>query len=82
MGEAVEKWNWKKYLSDSFPQNFFLLSSERSGFNQAVFTHGEQSQIFRTVMLKVLLLVFAVTAVEMKGIVHVSEVPQSGCLQT
>lgn len=59
-----------------------MLSSERSGFNQAVFTHGEQSQVFRTVMLKVLFLVFAMPAVEMKGVVHVSEVPQSGCLQT
>lgn len=35
--------NFKKYFSDSFPQNLFLLSSERPGFNQAGFTHGEVS---------------------------------------
>ena len=74
--------NFKKYLSDSFPQNLFLLSSERPGFNQAVFTHGEQSQVFTTVMLKVLLLVFAIPAAEMKGVVRGAEVLQSGCLQT
>jgi len=53
--------NFKKRLSDSFPQDLFLLSSEQPGFNQAGFTHGEQSQVFTAVMLKVLPLVICNT---------------------
>uniref|UniRef100_A0A672TV81 Protocadherin Fat 3 n=1 Tax=Strigops habroptila TaxID=2489341 RepID=A0A672TV81_STRHB len=44
----------KKNISGYFTPNPFLLSSERPGFNQAVFTHSKQTQVFTTVMLKAL----------------------------
>lgn len=46
-----QKFREKKTLSDSFLPNLFLLSSKMSGFNRAVFTHGEQSQVFTAVIL-------------------------------
>lgn len=80
----VEKQKLKEKKSSfySSPPNLSLWSSKMSGFNQAVFTHGEESQVFTAVILKVFFLVFGITAVQIQGVVHCSEVLQSGLLQT
>lgn len=79
----AEKQKFKKIsISDIFPPNLFLLSSKMPGFNQTGLTHGEQSQVFTALILKVFFSVFGITVVQTQGVVHGSEVLQSGLLQT